>query len=319
MARTRMDGWTLEFSIDRIDWMRLGATESEEPRARKRARLRRHIGRKAFMEARKEKTIWRVGRFVLLVGVYDPVEQDRTIPDYACETVKPLVDAGTDAKLWADDDADHRVNTTYFAMRDRWGDGRYHLTFIVLPVSGDHDINRQTMNQYRALGAPGFSLKFNIRHNMWLTSNFNDSDLLARQSGNHVYGSKQRFMGGVSPVNRKAARGNLIVTATQRWKDYRNVHMDGDYVTFAGIAYPSDNASDPDNATETISCILGAGLYTGQLPSIMGRCGDVAVYKLAERSAPSYHTVRLDLFRRDEPLASVLSRVAKRDEERSVR
>lgn len=131
MARTRMDGWTLEFSIDRIDWMRLGATESEETRARKRARLRRHIGRKAFMEARKEKTIWRVGRFVLLVGVYDPVEQDRTIPDYACETVKPLVDAGTDAKLWADDDADHRVNTTYFAMRDRWGDGRYHLTFIV--------------------------------------------------------------------------------------------------------------------------------------------------------------------------------------------
>lgn len=302
-----MDGWSIRFDIPQDRWIALGAAESEETRAHQRAWLRRRLGAVRFNEEKHRNTVWRVNRFVLLVGVCSPVDGVNLVPSYACEVVKPLVDAGTDAKLWFDDDALHRTNTTYFAMRDQWHDGRYHVLFIVLPITADFEANRALAAYYRTRHIAAHTLHFNIPHRLWLTSNFNDSDLLARQKGSHVYGSKRRFIGNVSPENRKALRGNLMAFVTQRWKDYTRLHIDTDYVTVAGVSYPSHNDSDPDNATETIACILGAGLVLGKLPSITGTCGEVSIYKCSERSMPSYHGVTLELYERDRNLADLIS------------
>lgn len=85
------------------------------------------------------------------------------------------------------------------------------------------------------------------------------------------------------------------------------MRIERDYFTLAGVAYPSNNDSDPDNATETISCLLGAGKLLGKLPSITGTCGEVSIYKLSNRSMPSYHTVELNFYQRDMNLASLIS------------
>lgn len=159
---------------------------------------------------------------------------------------------------------------------------------------------------------PVHTLMFNIPHKLWLTSNFNDSDLLARQQSVNVYGSNQRFLGNVSPSNRKALRGNLMAYVMKQWAtNYPEARMSADYSTVAGVSYPSGNDSDPDNATESIACILGSGLTLGLLPSITGTCGELSVYKLRERSLPSYHGVKVELYKREHNLASTISEIIK--------
>lgn len=311
MARTRQDGWQVSFTIPAFRWSALGAWESEEQRAKKRAWFRRRLGAQTFREAKTAKQVWKVNRFVLLVGVCAPFGNTTQPPLYACEVVKPLVDAGTDAKLWTDDDAEHRVNTTYFAMRDQWHDGQYHILFIVLPVGAQFNTDTQIRNWYHAQHVASHTVQFSIPHRLWLTSNFNDTDLLARQKGVNVYGSEKRFMGGVSPENRKALRGNLMAFAMQRWAEYRNVTMNGDYSVSASVAYPSTQASDPDNASETISCLLAAGVVRKQLPSMTGTCGEVSIVKAPYRCPASFHVVKLELFPRTVNLSAVISSLVK--------
>lgn len=311
MSRTKTQGWTVEFTVPQYRWSALGAYETEETRAKKRAWLRRSLGASTFRHAKAAKQVWRVTRFVLLIGVAQPVGRDSDPPLYSCEVVKPLVDAGTDAKLWADDDAFHRVNTTYFAMKNKWGDDQYHLLFIVLPVDADFNTATMVRNWYRQEGAPGTAVQFFVPHKLWLTSNFNDSDLIARQRSTTVYGSEKRFIGHVSPENRKALRGNLMAFALQRWADYKRVVMDGDYSVVAGVSYPSSRDSDPDNASETISCLLAAGMVSGHLPSMGGTCGEVSIYKIPERSPASLHGVKFELYPRRANLSAVISALVK--------
>lgn len=311
-ARSKSEGWTVTFDIPRSRWSALGEWETEERRASKRAWLRRSLGKKTFAQAKRNKTVWKVNRFVLLVGVCDPDGIDHSPALYACEVAKPLVDAGTDAKLWPDDDAAHRADTTYFTMRDQWHDGQYHVMFIVLPLPSGFDLHHSLDVYQTRQGAPAANLTFNVPHKLWLTSNFNDSDLIARQKGYGTYGSEQRFLGGVSPENRKALRGNLMAFAMKRWGDCSRISMDGEYFTVAAVSYPSENDSDPDNASETISCLLGAGMYLNRLPSMTGKCAEVSVYKDPAKSPPSYHGVRLSLYRRDRNLADVISMLVKK-------
>lgn len=307
MSNMTDSGWSIDFAIPASRWSALGAYEHEETRASRRAWLRRNLGARRFKEEMRRGAIRHVERFAILIGVSVPGGTP-LVPMYACEVAKPLIDAGTDAKLWPDDDSTHRVNTTYFAMRDQWCDGQYHMTFIVLPTNAPTSIDMCL----RLHARPVHTLMFNIPHKLWLTSNFNDSDLLARQQSVNVYGSNQRFLGNVSPSNRKALRGNLMAYVMKQWAtNYPEARMSADYSTVAGVSYPSGNDSDPDNATESIACILGSGLTLGLLPSITGTCGELSVYKLRERSLPSYHGVKVELYKREHNLASTISEIIK--------
>ena len=55
-------------------------------------------------------------------------------PVLACETLKPLVDAGTDEGLWADDNPFHRVATLYMRDPTDAPPGRTRISIAVIPL-----------------------------------------------------------------------------------------------------------------------------------------------------------------------------------------
>ena len=56
----------------------------------------------------------------------------------ACETLKPLIDAGTDEGLWPDDDPAHRVMTCYLRDPRPLPGGHATINIWVVPL-GEYD------------------------------------------------------------------------------------------------------------------------------------------------------------------------------------
>lgn len=300
--------WSVDFAVPRTRWSDMTAEEGERQRASRRAYLRRTLAPAVYARAIDADTIWRVERFVLLVGVSYPTDAPY-VPAYATEVVKPLVDAGTDAGLWVDDDSNHRVNTVFCPMDDRWHDGQYHLKFIVLNVPPRFRLEDRFRSWFAQHGQAPQKFCLNIPHKLWITSNFNDSDLVARQAGNGVYGSTARFA-GAAQQNRRNLRANLMAFALKGWTDYRNVRMDGGYLALVGVAYPSGNDADPDNATESVLAALAAGAV-GSNPHVGGitteHCGGIALYRLPTPALPSYHRLEISLYPRPMNIGSLIS------------
>ena len=80
----------------------------------------------------------------------------------AAETVKPIIDAGTDAGLWPDDDSTHRCSTIYFRSPDPAPAHHYALTTYILPVPSSpptHQVegalSMQLDAQWRKATTPG--------------------------------------------------------------------------------------------------------------------------------------------------------------------
>lgn len=69
-------------------------------RARRRAWVRDYA-KNEWRNLKKTGKAWKVERFIALIGVACP-SQKNIFPARAAETIKPIIDGGSDARLWDD-------------------------------------------------------------------------------------------------------------------------------------------------------------------------------------------------------------------------
>lgn len=102
--------YAVSFTVSNSLWMTTVGDENPTIRKRHRGRLRA-MARQTWRKAKRDGAPF-TRRYLMLVTVGGRQET----PVLACETLKPLIDAGTDEGLWPDDDPAHRVMTCY--LRD---------------------------------------------------------------------------------------------------------------------------------------------------------------------------------------------------------
>ena len=76
----------------------------------------RDYAKNEWRNLKKTGKAWKVERFIALIGVGCP-SQKNIFPARAAETIKPIIDGGSDARLWDDDDSQHRHSTVYIQHR----------------------------------------------------------------------------------------------------------------------------------------------------------------------------------------------------------
>ena len=74
-------------------------------------------------------------RFIALIGVACP-SQKNIFPARAAETIKPIIDGGSDARLWDDDDSQHRHSTVYIQLPTPAPANHYRLSVLIIPGAG---------------------------------------------------------------------------------------------------------------------------------------------------------------------------------------
>lgn len=105
-----MTGYAVEFRIPTEHFMSSLTKVSSTTRARHRAWIRRYA--RGVWRAAIEAGAYRTERFVALAMVQWPGPS--IYPAMSCaETLKPVIDAGTDEKLWPDDDNSHCRATVF--------------------------------------------------------------------------------------------------------------------------------------------------------------------------------------------------------------
>lgn len=124
-------GYAIRFTVPAGWWLTCTGSESVSERARIRHRLREY-GKRVWRDILAQGAL-RVDRFMLTVLVAGRAES----PVLAAETLKPLIDAGTDMGLWPDDDPYHRVCTVY--MRDPTPVKDITISLSVEPLAQDAD------------------------------------------------------------------------------------------------------------------------------------------------------------------------------------
>ena len=60
--------------------------------------------------------------------------QKNIFPARAAETIKPIIDGGSDARLWDDDDSQHRHSTVYIQLPTPAPANHYRLSVLIIPV-----------------------------------------------------------------------------------------------------------------------------------------------------------------------------------------
>lgn len=243
-------------------WMTTTGGEDVTVRARTRARLRR-MGRAAWQRA-LELGARPVDRFMLTVAV---AGRGRESPVLAAETVKPLVDAGTDMGLWPDDDPWHRVVTCY--IRDpeprRWP--RVTLSVTALGM----DEHAPTCLLARVHDPVGLVRGLTIPDADWLTSNM-------RLDADERRGRQSRIMRHAAPL-------------------WNGVRFDGSCCVACGVRYPDarrEYKGDPDNTAESATAMWGAGVLQGGLPA---NPRVFAFFLLDGCSRPRHHDLEMLVFR----------------------
>jgi hypothetical protein len=279
-----------DFRIPQEYWQSTDTVETERKRATRR-RWVREYSKKVWLERKKSGKAWKVDRFIVLIGVQYP-KGSRLEPLQAAETVKPVIDAGTDRKLWVDDDAFHRHATIYYRYPQPEREGWVGLHLMVVPVPRDYQNMSELAfwatdewgreNKPRPVEADGFIADFYVPHKLWLTSNFTDTDLYARQHG--LKKSSQHWGTGQYTGIRRMLADRLQKASMEQWSYVkRTQHMEsiGKFIALVGVQYPSSNVSDPDNASETIVNLLKAGQLSGALwEAGSSSCHAVSIYKL---------------------------------------
>lgn len=228
-------GWAVQFDIARSMYMGVLDEDTVEERARRRARLRRH-GRSVWRQA-KANGAHRVDRFVMVVMVAGTGEP----PMLAVETLKPLVDAGTDVGLWPDDDPFHRVLTLYARDPNWCPRGRVRVSVAVIPLD---PLDGAPGCMLRLTpGARAALVELSVPDRSWLTSNMR------------------------LPVRQRQARQNRVMRqAAPLWRDKS---LPGQVGLLAGVRYPDARrewVGDPDNVAETLTAAWGAGAMLGMVP-----------------------------------------------------
>lgn len=240
--------WQTTVDRDRVD-----------ERRRKRAALRR-LAREHWRRAR-EQGARPVGRYMLAVTIAGRRES----PVLACETVKPIIDAGTDEHMWPDDDPFHRVLTCYLRDPLPAPGNRPRVSIMVIPV-GPH-VRPPACILNLLPGAQSAIIRQTIPERDWLTSNMRlDAPERARRQ---------------ETVMRRARN------------DWERIRLPADCCVLCGVRYPDhrdEYQGDPDNTAETATALWGAGALLGRAPA-EPEC--FMFYLLDGQAAPGTHDMML--------------------------
>lgn len=258
--------------------------------------------RREWHALKKSGGAWKVGRFLAFITVSHP-GQGYMFPARAAETVKPIIDAGSAEKLWEDDDSLHRHSTIYVQAPGTPPAGHYAISVYIVPVPDRLPAFQITGSLYLAasrqwdgmLDEPswpdGYAVTFHVDDRRWITSNYTDSDLLARQRGarrSRTWGDGRGF--GV----RAKVTADLTAEALLQWRRQACCAYDR-FIVLAGVAYPYGvDRADPDNSAETVNAILQAGITAGAWQDVtMRHCKGVAFFRLPNLKRRGVHEVRL--------------------------
>lgn len=246
-------GYAIRFTVPAAWWLTCTGSESVSERARIRHRLREY-GKRVWRDILAQGAL-RVDRFMLTVLVAGRAES----PVLAVETLKPLIDAGTDMGLWLDDDPYHRCCTVY--MRDPTPVKDITISLSVEPLAQDADPVALVLDKAHA--GPGVLRSLTIPDRDWLTSNMRE------------------------PVQvRKARQTRIMRAAAGLWSD---VALGASAGVICSVRYPDSRREykgDPDNVAESAVAMWGAGVVEGALPA----SPSVFAFTLASgQSAPKHH------------------------------
>lgn len=253
--------YTVPFTVSASLWMTTTGDEDKTERKRRRGRLRAY-GRQVWRET-KTAGAPRVNRYMMLVTVGGRRES----PVLAAETLKPLIDAGTDEGLWPDDDPYHRVMTCYLRDPRPLPGGRAELFIWVIPLGPDTD----PLSRLLALmpGSKATLAHATFGEDSWLTSNMR---LTARE--------------------RKTMQTRAMRACRNVWK--ASPGMDCGVV--CQVRYPDSRPrykGDPDNTAETATAMWGVGVLAGLLPA----SPSIFCFMLANgESEPKHHDLDMLAF-----------------------
>ena len=254
--------YAVRFDISNQWFMSTVDEDSIEARAAARRRLRRW-GRGVWSDA-KHQGARRVDRYCMAVAIGGRRES----PVLACETLKPLVDAGTDMGLWEDDNPFHRVATLYMPDPTPAPPGRTRISIAIIPLESHDPMPAWVVSRAPdALAAP---VTLSIPDRDWLTSNMR------------------------LPVEERQARQTRVMRAAAR--QWRGKAMGSDCAVMCGVRYPDSRArwvGDPDNTAETATAMWGAGVALGLAPAAPSLFG---FYLLDGQAEPHHHDMGLLTF-----------------------
>ena len=253
--------YTVRFTVSASLWMTTTGDEDMTERKRRRGRLRAY-GRQVWREM-KAAGAPRVNRYMMLVTVGGRRES----PVLAAETLKPLIDAGTDEGLWPDDDPYHRVMTCYLRDPRPLPGGRAELFIWVIPLGPDTDPLTRLLARMPGSKAPLAHATFG--EDSWLTSNMR---LTARE--------------------RKTMQTRAMRACRNVWK----ASPGADCGVVCQVRYPDSRPrykGDPDNTAETATAMWGVGVLAGLLPA----SPSIFCFMLADgESEPKHHDLDMLAF-----------------------
>lgn len=294
-------GYTLDLKIPVEWWSGTDTLQTERLRARRRAWVLAYA-KNEWRNLKKQGKAWKVERFIALIAVAYPT-RGHIFPARAAETVKPIIDGGSDARLWDDDDSSHRHSTVYIQLPGDPANGHYRITVLIIPVSDRNPkyqiaggIGMETARQWashddKPAWADGYMVSFDIPDRQWITSNYTDSDLAARQKGakKATHWGTGRTLGVRERVN-----GQLETAAVGQWRTQAYCGYER-FIVLAGVAYPYGvGKADPDNSAETVNTLLEAGTQVGAWRDMTSKhCNGVAFFRLPNLKRGHMHTVRL--------------------------
>lgn len=297
------NGYSAIFQIPPAWWTSTDSPLTERERSNRRHIVRAHA-KTIWATSKKQRQAWHVERFVLVITVSPPrtiTNPTRIFPAKAAETCKPIIDAGTDAKLWDDDDSKHRYATTFIAVPPVH-EQYWTLTVYVLPIPSHTprwEIRHLSSSIRSAWQASyektppawyaGYNAGFTIPKRLWLTSNITDSDL------HNMHHEKQVAWGsGRAHGERERIRQQLQANTYQQWQ--RQYHLWANRFTLEiGVSYPpAVGDADPDNAAETVNTVLQAGTRAGAWDAITAaNCKAVTFYRQANNMTPGIHKLNI--------------------------
>ena len=255
-ANYKRGGYAHEFTIPIEWWSTTDTIQTERMRARRRAWVRDYA-KNEWRNLKKTGKAWKVERFIALIGVACP-SQKNIFPARAAETIKPIIDGGSDARLWDDDDSQHRHSTVYIQLPTPAPANHYRLSVLIIPVP-------ESMPKYQITSR--------------LASNID-----------------QHWRNNPNPPAWHDGYSVSFTIPDKQWKRqaYRPYER---FAIIAGIAYPYGvKTADPDNAAETVNTILHSGTRIGAWPDVNSQhCRGVAFVRLPNLMTGN-HMVRLFVF-----------------------
>lgn len=253
--------YAVRFTVSASLWMTTTGDEDMTERKRRRGRLRAY-GRQVWRET-KTAGAPRVNRYMMLVTVGGRRES----PVLAAETLKPLIDAGTDEGLWPDDDPYHRVMTCYLRDPRPLPGGRAELFIWVIPLGPDTAPFARLLA--RVPGSKATLAHATFGEDSWLTSNMR---LTARE--------------------RKTMQTRAMRACRNVWK----ASPGADCGVVCQVRYPDSRPrykGDPDNTAETATAMWGVGVLAGLLPA----SPSIFCFMLANgESEPKHHDLDMLAF-----------------------